>query len=527
MRSYYAHLETAAPSSKTGLAPRPTFRSSAIFPVMQASGISSRILFMGYWILKRNIREIAAVITLRDTSGIVLARTNLIIQEAKTFRIELADELANCGNSRDSDFTGSMEIEFFSTQNLVFPFPAVVINYYGPHFSTVVHTAQRVYNDFDDMKKNSQTAVPESGFNIYADDNREPFIGLINGSLPVENSTLRMEFFNNMQDSLDCTLNLRILMPYETRILYPARYFNLQNFLNGKPGTAKIHFQVNWIFPRLIVGNIHDKIPAVTITHTYYDCSHAESNSDYWQAADPAWYPAALMVPVAIAKNHFTNVYFYPIYSPGTFAVDVEIYDKGGKLLASKQNTLIIASKQPQFHCIPFASLCDSFGISKDKDYAARIIARPVDGSRFPARIKLGLDIGIQEMQTPCNICTNLQPFNPALETKPSSFRWAPVLADQDTATVWIMNSSPAVVHHRPANVEMTFFRENDAKTLKRNISIAPNAFVILHVNEDQELKEFFSGAIGWMTAITTNPYTSIYYFAESSAGVTGGDHGF
>jgi len=527
MRSYYAHLETIAAPKQGAVSPRPTFRSSAIFPVMQRNGITSRLLFMGYWILKRNIHEIAAVINLRNPEGTLLTRRVMYIREAKTFRIELSDELEQAGIDRFSDFDGSMEIEFFSTQNLVFPFPAVVINYYGPRFSTVVHTAQRIYNDFDDMKKNSQTDVPESGFNIYADDDTEPFIGLINGSVPVDSSHLKMQFFNDNQETLDCHIDLGRMEPYEMRMIYPAQSANLRQFLHGRLGTARISFNVNWIFPRLLVGNLHRSIPALTITHTYYDCSKASLDSDYWRAEEPGWHGAALMLPLEIVGSHFTNIYFYPIYSPSTFAIDVEIYNEKGSLLGSKREALTIEAPLAKFYHIPLKALCKEFGIDDHQNYAARLIARPHPGNRLPARIKLGLDVGSGNRETSCNICTNLQPFNPSLENKPTSFRWSPILADQPKASVWIMNSSPAVDYQRNADVTLTFFHESDDQTLTRTLQIPPHGFKVLSIAEDEELTRFFNGQVGWMTSVTSNPYTTTYYFAESSAGVVGGDHGF
>lgn len=527
MRSYYEHLQTTMPTTHVAVLPKPIFRSSAIFPVMQLPGISSRILFMGYWILKRNIHEISAVVSLRDLSGKLMARNDFIIKEAKTFRVELADQLELAGKDRNSSFSGSLEVEFYSSQNLVFPFPAVVINFYGPEFSTVVHTAQRIYNDFDDMIKNSQIAVPESGFNIYANDDCEPFIGIINGAEPVEHSIVLMKFFNFRQETADYQLDLGQLAPYETKLIYPARNFDLKHFLGNKPGTGKLSFHVNWIFPRLLVGNIHHRIPALTVTHTYYDCSGVNKDSDYWKAHDKNWYPAALTIPAVIADDHFTNVYFYPIYSPSSFEIDVEIFNSEGCLLATKHNVLSISSSHPQFHSIHLKPLCQTLNISNHVNCGARIIARQVEETRFPARIKIGLDIGISDTQTPCNICTNLQPYNPALNTKTSSFRWAPILADQESATVWIMNSSPAIHHITQAVVEMTFFHEADDRTIKRTMKLDPNAFIIIDVNQDAELKIFFNNTVGWMTAITSNPYTAVYYFTESLADVIGGDHGF
>ena len=97
---------------------------------------------------------------LRSSIGELLARIHTPITEAKSYRFELLDLLEHASLPPDMPFSGSMEIEFYSAVSLVFPYPAVVINYYGPHFSSVVHTAQRVYNDYDDMQKNSQTQVP-------------------------------------------------------------------------------------------------------------------------------------------------------------------------------------------------------------------------------------------------------------------------------------------------------------------------------------------------------------------------------
>lgn len=482
---------------------------------------------MGYWILKRNIHEISSIATLRNTQGIILARSTLLINEAKTYRIELSSELERAGYNKEMEFEGSLEIEFFSTQNLVFPFPAVVINYYGPHFSSVVHTAQRVYNDFDDMIKNSQTKVPESGFNLYANEECEPFIGLINGCISVPDSTMQLQLVNHRQQELICTIPLGTLEPYGTTWIYPARHCDLKSFFEGKPGAAKINFQVDWIFPRLVVGNIHHNIPALSITHTYYDCSEAVTHSDYWNPEEPEWHVASLMVPGELSKQHFTTIYFYPIYSPSTFAIDIEIYDQQGKCLGSKQHAAIINAPQFEVHSIPLRDYCHELGIKENTDCALRLIVRALNGSQVPARIKLGLDIGVQGTQTPCNICTNLHPFNPSLENKPTAFRWAPVLADQPKATLWLMNSSPSTNYQRAADLTLTFFRESDTQTITRTLTLPPHGFKIIDVAEDRELNIFFQNQVGWMTLTTSNPYTTTYYFAENASGVVAGDHGF
>ena len=274
------------------------------------------------------------------------------------------------------------------------------------------------------------------------------------------------------------------------------------------------------------MGNLHHKIPALTITHTYYDCTDATNDSDYWRPEETGWHAAALMLPAEASCTHFTNIYFYPIYSPSSFAIDLEIYSAQGKRSGIHKNAAIIAASAPQVHCIALNSIYSALHIAP-KDYAVRLIVRPLDHGKIPSRIKIGFDVGCGNVNTPCNICTNLQPFNPSLEKKPTSFRWSPVLADQPKATIWIMNSSPAVEYTRSADISITFFRESDSTILLRKLTLLPHGFSIIRIEEDQELYEFFQGKIGWMTAISTNPYTTTYYFAENASGVVGGDHGF
>ncbi len=527
MRSYYEHLESAKGTDKAANLFHPILRSSAIFPVFNSLGISSRILFMGYWILKRNIKEILAVVTLRALLGQVLNRSSFSITEPKTYRIELQEQLSLAGLSPTESFTGSLEIEFYSTVHLAFPYPAVVINYYGPAFSSVVHTAQRVYNDFEDRQRNSQTQVAESGFNIYADEQHEPFIGLINGPQAVKESDLYLECYNLEGESMHQTLSLGKLEAYETRLIYFGKELELQKFLKGQVGAAKATFHVDWIFPRLLVGNFSAHLPALSITHTYYDTSNALAASNYWPAVPVDYYAASLMIPVCTQDTHFTNIYFYPIYSPSQFAIDLEFYSATGECLLAKKNALYLNPPLKEIKQLKLKDLLKSENLTHPALLSARLIARTVEDSRLPARIKLGLDIGFHPFELPCNICTNLQPYNPAFDKKPISFRWAPIIQDQPHCSIWIMNSHPSIIYTQAIVITLHFYREQDAHVLKREYSLAPHGFEIIYPHLDQELVDFFNQTVGWFTVATPNPYTTTYYFNENASGIVGGDHGF
>lgn len=524
MRSYYDHLATTGSTQRvTLIEPRPVLRASAIFPVFHENEISTRLLFMGYWILKRNISELTSIVTLRSEAGQILARKTQLITEAKAYRIEVKDLYPEVPDR----FLGSIEIEFFSTKNLFFPYPAVTVNYYGPNFSSVVHTAQRVYNDVEDANKNSAIQVPESGFNMYADDMRTSFFALINGPMQTSAHRLSLDFYNSRGDKEHIDTEAHAFNPYETKVFYPSQMADLESFFQKDPGACKIHFQVAGIFPRLLAGNFISKPKALTVTHTYYDCTNAASTSDYWKASDPDWHQASLMLPVLTDGDLFTTIDFYPIYSPSSFTIDVEIYSMEGELLKQLPHHLKIESPFDRLIQIPLKPLIESLNSTPAGPLGIRIIANSAGNREIPARIKVAFDIGREHVGLPCNICTNLQPYVPAFSQKEKSFKWLPLLADHQGDIAFIMNSSPAKINALPAKLTLAFYHEEDTKVLKRELSLPAHGFYTVQVEKDPELQSFLGKKPGWVTALTSNPYTTTYYFSISSSGIVGGDHGY
>jgi hypothetical protein len=527
MRSYQNHLQQLSSHTGEVILRKPTFRSSAIFPVFHLPGISTRICYLGYWMIKRSIQQIHTVVTLRSSEGETLYRSSGLIDEPKAYRIEIEDILKQIGQDEWIEFLGSIEVEFFSAFDLVFPYPAVVVNYYGPSFSSVVHTSQRIFNDGEDRSSNLEVMVPESGFTIYADDDREPFFAFINGFEQVNGGKVQMLFYNHKNEIITHEITIHELLPYQISLIHPSNSVDLVTFLDGQAGTAKISFDVKWIFPRIIAGNYQHSLNALSVTHTYYDCSQAELASDYWLEAEPGYHAASLMVPVSIQRDTFTNINLYPIYSPSDFELDVEVYSSDGVLLGKAYKVERILSPGSEIHSIKLKDVCSSLSIDLDQNLGAKLIAIPINGSKLPTRIKIGLDYGLNSSGLPCNICKNMDVFNPGLEHKSRSFHWAPVLADQEESLVWLVNGNTQQDYTRTADITLTFYREQDTHTLKRNLALAPNGVTCIRLSEDLELLAFFGGQVGWYTAISPNPYVTSYYLNENSSGVVGGDHDF
>lgn len=76
MKSYKSHLLSVKSYGENPIPRKPVYRGSAIFPVFNSKKNSTRILFMGYWIVKNGIENLALLITLRDEYGKLLIREN-------------------------------------------------------------------------------------------------------------------------------------------------------------------------------------------------------------------------------------------------------------------------------------------------------------------------------------------------------------------------------------------------------------------------------------------------------------------
>ena len=180
MKSYYQHLSSTREfGEKKNILKKPILRSSAIFPVVYNEFYSSAIHFLGYWLLKRNIPEVTLVITLRNSVGNTLSRQTQTINTAKAFSINL-DKILNEINYTGNSFVGSIETEFHTTRDMVFPYPALVLEYQNEQFNTCVHTLGRIYNDLEDLKENDATHVPETGFDIHESDDLKSFLSFVN-----------------------------------------------------------------------------------------------------------------------------------------------------------------------------------------------------------------------------------------------------------------------------------------------------------------------------------------------------------
>ncbi|MGH1338220.1 MAG: hypothetical protein ACRBFS_19005 [Aureispira sp.] len=524
MKTYENHIKSIQQVGETlDVNYKPVFRASAIFPVLHTEHFSSEILFLGYWLLKRKIKEIGLVITLRSEEGNILKRRNLTIDCVKAFSIRLSSLLENV----EGIFYGSIELEVFSSKDMVFPYPAFVVTYYNEFFSTAVHTTGRVYNDIEDFNNNNNIRVAESGFDIYADDNLSPFIAFVNGPVEVKTPVFNCLITNSNGQDKKMSFSMNSIDKYQTCFVQLDDYIEgLGTFLGGQPGSIKIHHEFTSFFPRFIAGNFQKAPNLMSITHTYYDCSASDGSAHYWTRDQGEHHQSSTMVPLLLKKDYYTNLALYPIFSPSTYYISFEFFDEVGTLLHCLEKYQCVKSVDSEYRLIKFKEIVANFDW-KDQVASTRIIINWEEG-KIPTRLKLGLNVGMenQETQLPCNICFAPTIGNPRIDQKTGTFKWSPII-NKGNSILYFLNAPTHKKVFKEATIDMKIYRESDNECLKRTIQLAPFQQNKIDLAEDEELRNFLQGESGWVAANADNPYVNGWYFDVGASGLIAGDHSF
>lgn len=357
--------DSGAYGPPVSLTRKPVFRSSAMFPVIGNQYYSSRILFMGYWILKREIAEIGLLYTLRDQGGNLLARKSNTINAPRSFVVELNDLLPE--QLGGSEFFGSIELEVFSSRDMVFPYPAFVLEFYNETFSTCVHTTGRVYNDIEDLKDCDDYKVSESGFDVYGIPGIDSFFAFVNGPL-VNADAIELEAINSRNQSLKAFVADLQIQPYQTVFVDLKKYMpGLDSFLDGTAGTVKIKHNLKGFFPRFLAGNFSRRERNLSITHTYYDCSPLTGADAYWKRASSDLFDSSIYAPIFLDGSRKTELIFYPIHSPSEYEIDLNFLDAEGNSLLKITGYKKCGKAENKLFKIDFNQVLKGRGIALDK----------------------------------------------------------------------------------------------------------------------------------------------------------------
>lgn len=527
MKTYQTHLKTTEAHGERPIPNRkPVLKSSAIFPCIVRSELDTRVLFMGYWLIKRNIPEVSILRTLRDDRGNILFRELQVIDTVRAYEVSAAAILEQIGFEYDT-FVGSIELEVFSTRDLVFPYPAFVLNYVSPAASTVVHTTGRIYNDLEDLEENDDIQVPEAGFDIIPRAGVDPYFAFVNGAVNASDARIRVVLINAQQERREKMLELGDLAPYQVCFV---RFLedDDRDFLANAKGTVILHHDLKGFFPRFIAGHMVDESDVISLTHTFYDTTGHRSDDAYWSNADPGRFEDSTVgFPVQVHDDHYTEFVVYPNHSPAEMRFDLRLYDSNGNMVVAADDAFHVSQGDARLAHLDIGEVFSDYLAAHPEpaDYAAQVIVRA--GGTVPARLKFGLNVGCRRgLDIPSNICFNARVPNPKMLTKPSAFKWVPLDPKSDAMLV-MHNYSFVRDYTNTAQVKLKFWSQSGEEPIEKQVSIPANGSHWLRLSEHPDVASLFNEQPGWVTCEADNPFLVGWYFFDAGRGVIGADHSF
>jgi len=313
-------LSISQRGSYADLSYMPVFRASAIFYAVCGPFINTSVGFLNYWREKNHIDDIGVMVTVRDALGIKKLRQHKRLT-AMTGLFDVC-ELLESGGHDASDFTGSIEVEFFAAEDLKFQFPGVSVFYRTPGGTSYVHANQRVYNHAEDQARGSVLNAWQTGFDVLADQGA--FVFLVNGPARFGGGNAQMVAIRADGDTYSAEITLPALAPYGVHKWQPNSVNGLVDFMGSEPGIYKLDLPFDGIHLRLGVGHLVPEAQPekqwLTVTHSFFD---ATSTQDYFETSQLQRDVCPVFIPFVLPAQIAVDLVLYPIYAPCTMQLSL------------------------------------------------------------------------------------------------------------------------------------------------------------------------------------------------------------
>ncbi len=500
----------------------PTFKSSAIFPIMCGGGLSAKISFMNYWKYKNGIEPVSCLMTVRSQSGDTLHRSYFKVEEdvyCFAFPELVREHLDERGR-----FIGSCEFEIYSIEDLKFPYPALSLFYETPKGVSAVHMASRVFHSIGDMDKRFMSDVQESGFDIYADETWTPFVAFTNGPREVKDGRMSFSAYNAAGETEVIELQCGDLNAYQTLYVFPDERYELKEFLKDKVGFCKVKYDSFGIFPRLLCGNVARDRSHIAITHSYYDVSGRE---EYFRADSAANTRGSFRaIPLLFDEQLDLDLNFYPIYSPSVLELRARVYDRDGELLADLDRLGSIQSPSNVMANLRIRDMLQRAEIPLER-CSLLSIECAAQGGDIPTRINYGVNYH-KASRIGTNI--NISMHQDAEYRSPNrSYRWLPIYVRGGHRTHVVLSVlGNGLGDDFEAEVKISIFGRRGL-IYSDNVCLRNQTCKSLGVEDmlGQVDRENLDGQVLWCTLESECPYVDAYYLIVSDQGYVGGDHSF
>jgi hypothetical protein len=335
------------------------YRSSLMAPRMDRA--ATQVSFLNHFLLKRGIEAVTCKVSAIDAVGRLVGVDTVAVNAPVVYAIDLETVFPGCDEARQYN------IEFYSSDDLVVPYPAAMINHWGDDFVNTVHSYNRVLNDVFEDEKVNQVRVLEA-------------------SVDGINSGAYTTFFNYATGPIEAPGEVELVRLSEGGVVGTARLAPPPGKLAcvtsclsqiqpefDRSSVIKIAQPYQKLFyGRMLAGRLDQRTGAFSANHTYYDCSDVEEYFDNDVSARVYPYFSGFLNEVVV----------YPIMSPGDYRVQVDVF-AGAGAHSSRRLPLSSPSGNPVLVCVD--ALVEEAGLS---DCAAfQVVVRAADGGRIPTRV--------------------------------------------------------------------------------------------------------------------------------------------
>ena len=471
-------------------------RSSLLVPTIPNTQVS--ISFLNHFLIKRKNQNVGLRLTAVDAAGARIISRLFPIDEPRVYTFHLQRDFCPSASS--------YVVEFFSSSNIVIPFPAVMVNHRGPQSYSTVHSFNRVLNDIFEDDEINTVQVEEGAIDIAQDLDASTFFTVFAGQSRLQDE-IGIRFKNN---SMSLSKKLKVDIPRLTH-----QSFTLGSVfpeIEHQEGVLLIQQpRQDMFYGRLLVGQ---SLPNgdLSANHSYYD--NSQIAGEYWDDSRPSHrtYP--------IIEGLTTSIRIYPIQSPSTLGFKVLLKDAQGSTLAESKEFELVSPSADWFD-IEINQLINSLGVTPHDVVAFTLVARPITGNT-PMRINHQLVFSGSGLVSSINV--SMQNFNVLHSSDRPRTTWGQLIHSNQFDT-WLSFANDGETAEC-SEVEVRFFSETG---LVKTIPVSINQGTGFHLL----LTDILDAATGNDQFIWFEVESSNYFLTEWSisrhkiSGHCTGEHSF
>ena len=479
-------------------------RSSLLLPRIE--GYRTVVTLLNHYLIKRGYKDVVMKISGYDKEGISGDSITFVLNEPKVYVYCLEDLLGEDLNS--------YQVEYFSSNNLFIPYPAVMINHIGLNGINTVHAYNRILNDPREIDKISSIDVNEASMDFSSKSNLDTFIILQTGIIGIKNEPLDIM----LQSDSVLKRTIKINMPkMSIKKICVSELF--EDCINKDCSAGEYSLTIhqpkqNLFYGRLLSGIEEKDKNCFSGNHSFYDNSNVEEyfDNDMSYKTFPYFY------------NSKNRIRIYPIMSPGSGLISIYANFHASESIKSKfLKDYLFINNETTLNININDLIKDNEILSQVSTFT--VVYRPSADSKIPTRVNMQLVYG-SEYESGMDASINQSLYNDELfmPKDKQSFAWCQLVNDEDYKTslglCFIDNYDSD--SSKKYSIELDFYDE---------VGHIYNKEIYLSTLESKiiDLKEIKSksGYI-WVTAKSIKPQLHMFTFHTNLESLcTSGEHNF